>query len=68
MPTDAHDLDRVKRIINDGWRDFAGSNPRWNWLPPTFTIQFDSAGSTTRSVDDSAFPDPLQDRTIPRAA
>lgn len=68
VPTDPHDLDRVKRIINDGWREFAGAQPRWNWLTPTFTIQFDADGSTTRTVDDSVFPAPLQDRSIPRAA
>jgi hypothetical protein len=67
-PADTHDLDLVQRIVNDGWRSFASANPDWNWLAPTFAIQFDADGSTTRTVDDSAFPAGLQDRTIPRAA
>lgn len=67
-PTDAHDLDLVKRIINDGWRSFVSSNPLWQWLTPTFNIQFDPDGSTSRTVDDSSFPDGLRDRTTPRSA
>lgn len=39
-PTDAHDLDRCKRIVNDGWRAFVNSRANWNWLTPKFTITF----------------------------
>lgn len=67
-PTDAHDLDLVKRVINDGWRSFASALPDWQWMTPTFTIQFDAAGTTDRTVDDSGFPANLRDASIPRNA
>ncbi len=67
-PTDAHDLDRVQRIVNDGWRNFVSSNPKWEWLTPTFQLQFDPDGNTSRTVDDSTFTAPYQDDTVPRAA
>jgi len=63
IPTDAHDLDSVKRVVNDGWRRFANSNPLWNWLAPTFTITFDADGDTDRTVDA-----PSSNSDAPRAA
>jgi hypothetical protein len=51
IPTDPHDLDLVKRIVNDGWRRFVNSNPKWHWLTPTFRITFDPDGTTSRTVE-----------------
>lgn len=51
VPTDAHDLDLCKRIVNDGWRLFYNSNPRWNWTLQTFAITFDPDGTSDVCVD-----------------
>lgn len=51
IPTDAHDLDLCKRIVNDGWRLFYNSNPRWNWTLRTFAITFDPDGTSDICVD-----------------
>jgi hypothetical protein len=50
VPTDTHDLDMVKRLVNDGWRRFIGANAKWNWLLPTFSITFDSTGLSSDNV------------------
>ena len=61
-PTDTHDLDMVKRIVNDGWRRFCTSHPRgWNWMTPNFALTFDSEGTTGRTVESDS-------DQIPRAA
>ncbi|MFW6217920.1 MAG: hypothetical protein ACOC4K_02890 [Verrucomicrobiota bacterium] len=60
--TSLHDSDMVGRIVNDGWRRFVTSRPRWNWMAPTFTITFDPDGSTSRTVDDPG------DQSLPRAS
>lgn len=54
IPTDAHDLDLCKRLINDGYRRFIGSNPDglWNFLQPTTTITLSTA--TTGTADSSS--------------
>jgi hypothetical protein len=41
VPTDTHDLELCKRLVNDGWRDFYNSNARWNWVNRLFSITFD---------------------------
>ncbi|MCC7147136.1 MAG: hypothetical protein IT443_11880 [Phycisphaeraceae bacterium] len=61
MPSDAHDLDLCKRLVNDGWRRFVNSNPRWHWLSPVVTITFDPTGLSSDTVNDGA-------ADIPRAA
>lgn len=58
-PADAGDLERVKRIVNDGYRRFINSNDRWEFLTPLITLTFaqqytgtaTSAGTTTTLVD-----------------
>ena len=45
-PTQSHDLDLCKRLVNDGWRRFCGSWHHWQWMHPTFTITFDPTGVT----------------------
>lgn len=65
-PSGAHDLEVVKRIVNDGWRRFANSYPRWNWLAPTFQITFDANGTTDRTVSGGHLPD--ESSSVPRAA
>ncbi len=54
-PTNAHDLDVVKRACNAGWRRFFNSNPKWHWLTPTFTITFDPDGETSECVGGEAW-------------
>lgn len=39
-PVDAHDLDMVKRIVNDGYRRFLTDNHRWNFLRSIVSITF----------------------------
>lgn len=61
LPVDAHDLDLVGRLANDGYRRFIGENPRWNFLNVPVAITFAttpqagtvSSGSTTTLVDSS---------------
>jgi hypothetical protein len=58
-PVDVHDLELCKRLVNDGYRRFINSNPRWSFLTPTITLTLapgysgsaTSAGSTTTLVD-----------------
>ena len=38
VPTDAHDLDLVKRLCNDGWRRFVNAQPKWNWMEPLVSL------------------------------
>jgi hypothetical protein len=40
VPSDAHDLDMVKRLVNDGYRRFINENPRWNFLAVPLTLTF----------------------------
>ena len=51
VPTDAHDLDVCKRLVNDGYRRFFNSNPSWNWVNLIFTITLDSEGTSDRIVN-----------------
>jgi hypothetical protein len=61
IPVDAHDLDLVGRIVNDGYRRFLGENPKWNFLNVPFAITFvtaytgaaTSTGTTTTLTDTS---------------
>lgn len=46
VPTNEHDLDLCKRIVNDGWRRFYNSKPRWNWMRPRVSITFNPNGTT----------------------
>jgi hypothetical protein len=39
-PTDTHDLDMCKRIVNDGYRRFLGESPLWRFLTVPVQIQF----------------------------
>lgn len=55
IPTDAHDLDLVKRVCNDGWRRFCNAQARWNWMEPLTTVTFDPTGLGAQC---SAPPDP----------
>lgn len=56
-PTDVHDLDMVKRIVNDGWRRFVNSNRRWNWMTPTFTVTLDPDATAGSGVVSDATSD-----------
>jgi hypothetical protein len=59
VPLDAHDLDLCKRLVNDGYDRFIRSNPRWQFLTPTFTLSLTpgytgsatSVGTTTTLID-----------------
>lgn len=43
IPSDAHDLDKVSRIVNDAYRRFIAEHKRgWNFLTVPFTITFGS--------------------------
>lgn len=55
VPTDAHNLDRCKRIVNDGWRRFINTNPQWNWMSPNFTILLDPDGTGGQVVNSEAW-------------
>jgi len=52
IPTNAHDLEVCKRLVNDGWRKFFGASPRWNWVLQTFSITFEtSSGNKSKLVN-----------------
>jgi len=55
VPTDALDLERCKRRVIDGWRRFYDSNPSWYWCLQTFSITFDTAGTSDIVVDSAAW-------------
>lgn len=55
VPTDAHDLEVCKRVVNDGYRRFFNSNPRWNWTNRAFTITFDSDAAGDAVVNSEAW-------------
>lgn len=43
VPVNAHDLDLVSRLVNDGYRRFVGENPKWNFLNVPVSITFNNA-------------------------
>lgn len=47
LPTDAHDLDLVGRMVNDGYRRFISENEKWNFLNVRHTIKFYSQQTGT---------------------
>lgn len=61
VPVDAHDLDLVTRLANDGYRRFIAENPRWNFLnaPISLTLAttptsgMATSGGSTTLVDSS---------------
>lgn len=55
VPTDAHNLDLCKRIVNDGYRRFYEQNARWNWVLRPFSITFDPDGTGSGVVDGAAW-------------
>lgn len=67
VPVNAHDLDLVTRLVQDGYRRFVGENPKWNVLDIPFTMTFvpqysgtATSGSNTTLVDSSlagVYPD-----------
>lgn len=55
VPTDTHDLEVCKRIVNDGLRMFHNANPNWNWRHLLFEITFDpDAENSSVVVDEDA--------------
>ena len=52
VPTDAHDLDLVGRLVNDGYRRFITDYDRWNFLnvPLSLSLVAQSTGSVTAST------------------
>lgn len=53
LPTDAHDLDLVGRLVNDGYRRFLNERlERWSFMRPLMTIVFREqlTGSVTSST------------------
>lgn len=66
-PSDAHDLDLVKRLINDGYRRFL-TDYEWNFLNVPLALQFVtqysgavSSGTATTLVDDDIAGDYADD-------
>lgn len=60
VPTSAHDLDLVKRLVNDGYRRFISENPNWNFLSVPLSLTFVAGyegtatdGTSTTLVDSS---------------
>lgn len=54
IPTNVHDLELCKRLVNDGYRRFYNSHPSWNWTNQLFSITFDPAADTDKVVDGDA--------------
>lgn len=53
LPVDAHDLDKVGRLVNDAYRRFLLDNERgWNFLTVPLTITF---GTGTVSADNARY-------------
>lgn len=64
VPTDAHDLDLCKRLVNDGYRRYTNSNPNWQVTTPPTTITFQAAyrgtasAATTTTITDATLVQP----------
>ncbi len=56
VPVDAFNLDKVKRIVNDGFRKFVASSPvrGWHWQERIAKIALSAAESGTATSEDSA--------------
>lgn len=52
LPSDAHDLALVGRLVNDGYRRFITAKENWNFLTIPLTLTF---GTGTVSSDDSRY-------------
>jgi hypothetical protein len=58
LPTDAHDLDLVKRLVNDGYRRFMADNPLgWNFLKALTSVTFGTAEIVTDDNSRYYLPD-----------
>jgi hypothetical protein len=64
VPQDAHDLELCKRLVNDGYRKFINSNPRWQFLTPTISVTF-VAGQTAYALPDGFYGSILKPWTYP---
>lgn len=64
MPVDPHDLELCKRLVNDGYRRFLTSNPRWQYLTPTIQITF-VAGQAEYDMPDGFYGNVLVPWTYP---
>lgn len=50
VPTDAHDLDMCKRLVNDGIRMFVAANAKWRWMRKTYSLTLDADGDGPYNV------------------
>lgn len=50
IPSDPHDLDKVKRAVNDGLQLFQRANPKWKWMEPEVTLLMDRTGAASNAV------------------
>jgi hypothetical protein len=64
IPTDAHDLELCKRLVNDGYRRYTNANPNWTVLSPLNTITFQASyrgtaqSGTTTTITDTTLTQP----------
>lgn len=67
IPVNAHHLDRCKRVVNDGLRDFYAANPRWRLLNTTLSLTFSpDGGAGTVGGDAGRYYLPLWWTDVPR--
>lgn len=53
VPIDAHDLDKCKRVVNDGFRMFVADAPvkGWKWMRRLASVTFDATGEGVNNID-----------------
>ena len=53
IPTDAHDLDKCKRVVNDAIKMFISDAPvnGWLWMKRLMEVTFDVAGTGSSNID-----------------
>jgi len=51
VPTNVHDLDLCKRIVNDGIKMLVAANPKWHWVRRTCTLLLDVDGDGPLNVE-----------------
>ena len=53
VPIDAHDLDKCKRVVNDGFRMFIADSPvkGWKWMKRLASVTFDATGEGDDNID-----------------
>lgn len=54
IPTDAHQLDLIKRAVNKGYQEFIRMDPQWSFRNRSFTITTSASGTAPDAIGGDA--------------